>query len=147
MNTMKRIAVFIIAGLVIGSVALAAEPIRLTSVDVTTGTNDTGTTTISSIYGYVDEIALKLPTGTAVTGTVAVVATQKSGATVTLASKTITATTIIRPRLDGTTSAGAVNSTNAPDRYLSWGDSVACTVTSANTTGLTWKVYIKACDK
>lgn len=143
---MKRIA-SIIAGLAVCSVAFAADPIRLTTVNVTTGTNDTGTTTIGSIYGYVDEIALKLPTGTAVTGTVTVVATQKSGATVTLASKTITATTIIRPRLDGTTSGGSVNSTNSPDRYLSWADSVACTVTSANTTGLTWTVYIKCTDK
>jgi len=143
---MKRIA-SIIAGLVIGSAALAAEPIQSTLVTVSQGTNLTGTAATTSAYGYIEEIAFTLPTGTTPTGVVSVVATQPSGATVTLLNKAITATGTYRPALDRTGTDGADLTGDPPTRYLSWGDSIAVSVTGASATGLVWKVYIKACDK
>ena len=143
---MKRIA-SIIAGLVTCSMALAAEPIRSTVITVSQGTNLTGSAASTSVYGYIEEIAFTLPTGTTPTGVVAVVATQTSGATVTLMSKIISATGTYRPALDRTGTDGAALTNDPPTRYLTWGDSIAVNVTDASATGLVWKVYIKACDK
>jgi hypothetical protein len=143
---MKRIA-SIIAGLAACSVALAAEPIRSTLVTVNQGTNLTGSAATTSTYGYIEEIAFTLPTGTTPTGVVSVVATQPSGATVTLLSKVISATGTYRPALDRTGTDGAALTSDPPTRYLTWSDSIAVSVTDASETGLVWKVYIKACDK
>lgn len=112
-------------------------------LSVSTGTNNTGSASTTSIAGYIDEIAFVLPSGTAVTGTVTVVATQPMGNTVTLATKEIGATTLIRARLDGDSTAGAALTSDPPGRYLSYGDTITATVTGANTTGLVWKVWLK----
>jgi hypothetical protein len=111
--------------------------------ELSTGTNDTATTSTTAISGYIDEIVLELPTGTAVTGTVAVTATPLVGAAVTLASKTIDATQLVRPRLDGTDTAGTALASDPPWRYMSAADKITATVSSANTTGLTWRVLVK----
>ena len=65
------------------------------------------------------------------------------GNSVTLASKEIAATTLIRPRLDGTDTAGSALTSDPPGRYLSYGDTIAVAVSGANTTGLTWRVWVK----
>jgi len=113
---------------------------------LSTGTNDTATANTTAISGYIDEIILELPTGTAVTGTVAVTATPLVGAAVTLASKTIDATQLVRPRLDGTGTDGSALTSDPPGRYMSAADKITATVSSANTTGLTWRVFVKYDD-
>jgi hypothetical protein len=141
---MKR-TLSILGAAVLLAVCAYGKPQHAT-VTVTTGTNDTGTATLTTLSGYVDEIVLELPTGTAVTGTVAVTASPPIGSAVTLASKTIAATALIRPRLDGTDTAGSALTSDPPGRYLSYGDTITATVSSANTTGLTWRVWIKYDD-
>jgi len=140
---MRKLSIIIGAAVLVAACAFG-KPNSLT-VSVATGTNTSGSAA-AQIAGYVDEIVLALPTGTAVTGTVAVVATQPMGNTVTLASKEITATTLIRPRLDGTDTAGSALTGDPPGRYMSYGDNFAVTVTDANVTGKTWSVWIKYDD-
>jgi hypothetical protein len=141
---MKRI-LSILGAAVLLAVCAYGKPQHET-ITVTTGTNDTGTATLTTLSGYVDEIVLEIPAGTAVTGTVAVTASPPIGSAVTLASKTIAATALIRPRLDGTDTAGSALTSDPPGRYLSYGDTITATVSSANTTGLTWRVWIKYDD-
>jgi len=114
--------------------------------ELATTTNATATTSTTALSGYIDEIVLELPTGTTVTGTVAVTATPRIGAAVTLASKTIDATQLVRPRLDGTDTAGTALTSDPPGRYMSAGDNLTFAVTGANTTGLTWRVLVKFDD-
>ena len=140
---MKRIALITAVALV-ACVGLT-EP-QAKSISANTGTNDTVTATDATIAGYIDEIVMVLPTGTAVTGTVAVAVTPPQGSAITLASKTIAATTLVRPRLDATDAAGSAVTGDETWRYLSYGDTFTMTVSAANTTGLTWLVWIKYDD-
>lgn len=140
---MRKLSIIGAAGLL--AACAFAEP-KHVEISVTTGTNLAGTATSSVIAGYIDEIVLKIPTGTSVTGTVAVTAAQPMGNSVTLASKELTATTLVRPRLDGTDTAGSALTSDPPGRYLSFGDTITAAVTGANTTGLTWRVWIKYDD-
>jgi len=140
---MRKLFLIACAGLT--ACACLAEP-RHVTFSLATGTNDTATASTTAISGYIDEIVLELPTGTAVTGTVAVTATPVVGAAVTLASKTITATQLVRPRLDGTGTDGSALESDPPGRYMSAGDKITATVSSANTTGLTWRVFLKYDD-
>ena len=131
----------IIGAAVLVAACAFAQP-RHTTVSLDTVKGYARTNTVTTIAGYIDEIVLALPTG-ALTGTVSVVATQPMGNTVTLASKEITATTLVRPRLDGTDTSAAALTSDPPGHYLSYGDTITATVTSANVTGKTWKVWIK----
>ena len=81
------------------------------------------------------------------TGTVTLAVTQPSGNTITLATKGIAATTLFRPRLDGTDTAGAALTSDPPGRYLSYGDTWTLTVAAASVTGKTWRVWIKYDDR
>lgn len=137
---MHKLALILCAGLL--AACAYGEP-KQAVIDATTGTNATGSASTSAIAGYIDELVLVLPTGTAVTGTVAVTAAQPMGNSVTLASKEIAATTLIRPRLDGTDTAGSALTSDPPGRYLSYGDTITVAVSGANTTGLTWRVWVK----
>jgi hypothetical protein len=139
---MKRKLSIIGAAVLLAACAGFAEP-DATVLSVATGTNTAGSATDTTISGYIEEIVLELPTGTAVTGTVVVTATPPIGSAITLASKTIAATTLIRPRLDGTGTAGAALTNDPPWRYLSYGDTITAAVSSANRTGLTWRVRMK----
>jgi hypothetical protein len=65
------------------------------------------------------------------------------GNTVTLANKTIDATALIRPRIDGTDTNGAALSSDPPGRYYSYGDTFTVSVLDANTTGKTWTAWFK----
>jgi hypothetical protein len=117
-------------------------------IEVTTGTNGVGATTVKSVRGYIDQIVLELPAGGTRTGLVSVIATPTIGAAVTLASATISTTTLIRPRFYETSTAGAgvdVASTNAASwRYMAWGDTVTVNVSAADPTNVTWRVGIKS---
>jgi len=109
------------------------------------GVNSAGTSQVVRVSGYVDEIVLELPSG-CLTGTVVVTATPIVGAAVTLATKTITATSLIRPRLDGTDTGGSALSSDPPGRFLSALDAFVATVSDANAKNGTWRVFIKFDD-
>ena len=117
-------------------------------IEVATGTNGAGQVTDKSVRGYIDQIVLELPAGGSRTGTVSVVATPTIGSAVTLASATITETTLIRPRVYTTGADGSgvdVSATNAAAwRYMAWGDVITVTVTNASPTNVTWRVGIKS---
>ena len=123
--------------------ALSAAP-KSAILSVAVGTNATATATTTAIAGYIDELVLELPTG-ATTGTVAVVATQPMGNAVTLASKAITADTLVRLGVDFTSTDGTGLTSDEPRRYYSYGDSITATF-SVMDTGVTWRVWIKYDD-
>lgn len=135
----------IIGAVVLVAACACAEP-RHETISVSTTTNDNGTATATDIAGYIDEIVLETPIGSTSTGTVAVTATPPIGSAVTLASKTISATALVRLRVDGTDTAGSALTNDPPGRYLSYGDTITVAVTSAAPTGLTWRVWIKYDD-
>ncbi|MFH1604096.1 MAG: hypothetical protein ABIH03_09335 [Pseudomonadota bacterium] len=139
---MKRIALIMTVALV-ACVGLAKPKAKI--ISAATGTNTTATAADTSIVGWIDEIVLEAPTGVT-SGIVAVVATQPIGNTVTLASKTVTVDVLVRPGLDFTDTAGSALTSDPPRRYYSYGDSIALTVTAADPTGLTWRVWIKYDD-
>ncbi len=137
--------------LTIGAVVLlaaCAAHARPRQIEITaaTGTNNAATATEKRITGYIDEIVLELPTG-ATSAVVAVKVTQPMGNEITLASHTITETTLVRPRLAETTAAGAAGATtNAVNRYLSLSDTWTLTIGSADPTGKVWRAWIKYDD-
>lgn len=114
-------------------------------LSVGTGTNLSANSSTVKINGVVDSIVLELPSG-ASTGTVSVVATPNVGTAVTLASKEITANTLIRPRFDGTGTDGTALSSDPPWPYVAWGDSLQLQVSGANVTGKTWRAFIRYND-
>ena len=118
-----------------------AEP-KTVELSCATGTNTTASATNKTISGYIDEIVLDAPSGVT-SGVVSIVATQPMGNTVTLATKTVTADTLIRLRVDGTENTGSALTSDPPGRYLCYGDSIVYTVSAADPTGLTWKAWIK----
>ena len=134
---------------IIGTVALLAacayaapKAILLTAEN---GTNATATVSTVAVAGYIDEIVAYGPAVS--TGTFAVVAAQPLANTVTLAGKSaITALTRTRPRFDGTIADGTANTNDPPERYLSWGDTITVTWSSAEPTGGVWRVWIKYDD-
>ena len=140
---MRKLLIIACAGLM--ACACLAEP-RHVTFSLTTGTNTTATAGTTAISGYIDEIVLELPSGATATGAVAVTATPIVGAAFTLASKTISATQLVRPRFDGTGTDGTALTSDPPGRYMSAGDKLTATVSSADPTGLTWRVFIKFDD-
>lgn len=142
---MKRNLFLAILGLGLGMACpLFAGP-RSSVVSVPTGTNDTGSASIR-LSGYVDEVVLDLPAGTSVSGDVTVVSAPAYGATVTLATKSLTADATVRPRLDGTDNAGTALTSDPPGRYMAAEETVTATVRNANTTGLVWRIILKYDD-
>ena len=139
---MRKLLIIACAGLM--ACACLAEP-RHVTFSLATGTNDTATAGTTAISGYIDEIVLELPAG-ATSGAVSLTATPVVGAAVTLASKTISATQLVRPRLDGTDTAGTALTSDPPGRYMSAGDKLTALVASASHTGLTWRVFVKFDD-
>lgn len=139
---MRKAIISLAAGLLACAFTVHARP-QGKEFSVNTGTNDTGTVTMTGVAGYIDEIICPIPAGTGVTGTVAVAATPAIGTAVTLATATIAADKLFRTRLDGTDNAGSALTSDPPGRFMAYGDVLVFTVSSANTTGLTWRVYIK----
>jgi hypothetical protein len=131
-----------IIGAVVMLAACAFAVPRSATFTASSGTNFTATSQTLRLVGYVDEIVLELPSG-CLTGTVVVTATPEIGSAVTLATKTITSTSLIRPRLDGTTTAGVALDGDPPGRYMSASDAFSVAVTDANATGGVWRVFIK----
>jgi hypothetical protein len=142
---MRKLSLILGAAVLVAACACLAGP-RHATFSLSTGTNVLASSSTTAISGYIDEIVMELPSGTAVTGTVSVTATPVVGSAVTLASKEISATQLIRPRLDGTDSSGAALTSDPPWRYMSAADTLTIAVTGANTTGLTWRVFVKYDD-
>jgi hypothetical protein len=140
---MKRKLFIIGAAAMVAACAFSAP--QSVTLSAASGTNVTATSQSVRLTGYVDEIVLELPSG-CLTGTVVVTATPDVGAAVTLATKTITATTLVRPRLDGTTTAAVALDSDPPSRYLSVRDTFVANVTAANATGGTWRCFVKFDD-
>ena len=141
---MRKLSLSIGAAVLVAACAFG-QPQEAT-ISVATGTNTAGTATLATISGYVDEIVFKLPSGGSPTGTVTLAVTQPSGNTITLATKGISATTLFRPRLDGTDTAGSALASDPPGRYLSFGDTWTLTISAASVTGKTWQAWIKYDD-
>lgn len=141
---MRKLSV-VCAAYLVAACAVHAAP-QYVTLSIASGTNIAGTATSSAIAGWIDEVILELPSG-ATTGTVSVTATPPViGSAVTIASKAISATTTIRPRFDGTTSAGVANTSDPPERYMAFGDLITATLSVASHTGKTWRVTIKYDD-
>ncbi len=140
---MRKLSIILGAGLLTAACAWGRP--QQATLSLATGTNTTATTSTTAISGYIDEIVMELPTG-ATTGIVAVTATPTVGAAVTLAGKNLSATQLVRPRLDGTDTAGGALTSDPPGRYMSASDKITATVTAASNTGKTWRVFIKYDD-
>jgi hypothetical protein len=134
------IAALCIAGL--AAVAFARP--RQTEMKVAVGVKTGGSATEKTITGYIEEIVVEKPAG-ATSADITLKVTQPMGNEITLADKTFTATTLIRPRLKATTADGTELGTNAV-QYLSLSDVWTLSVTNSNPTGVTWRVWIKYDD-
>jgi hypothetical protein len=136
---MRRIliAVFCIAGL--AAVAFARP--RQTEIEVAVGASTGGSATEKTITGYIDEIVIEKPEG-ATSADITVKAAQPMGNEHTFADKTVSATTLIRPRMKATTADGTEIGTNVL-RYMTLSDAWTVAVTNSNPTGVVWRVWIK----
>jgi hypothetical protein len=107
-------------------------------------TNGNGTVTSTAIRGYVEEILIDVP-GESQTGTVSVVANRAISTmdTLSLATNIVTADLVVRPAVDSTDIAGDALTSDPPRRPLLWGESVTFAVSSASTTGTTWRCIVK----
>jgi len=142
MRTRKWIA--IMAGLV-GCAAICAA---LDSIVITVpvGALTSGTNTSVLANGYVEDVQLSVSDGVS-TGvcTVAVQAADSSVASYNIATATVTNELIVRPRVDGTSTAGVALTNDPPGRYPLHGDTLTFTVTGSPT-NLTWTCRIKTND-
>jgi hypothetical protein len=140
---MRKLSLFI--GVAVMAACAMADP-RTATLSAATGTNTTATSNTLRIEGYVDEIILELPSG-ATSGRVSVAAQPLIGGAVVIATNTLSVTTRIRPRIDGTDTTGSGLTSDPPDRYLSCGDAFTATVTGADVTGKTWRVSVRFDDR
>ena len=113
-------------------------------LQVSIGTNGTGTVTSTAIRGYVEEILVDVP-GTSQTGTVSVTANRAIStiAALSLATNVVTVDFVVRPVVSATDGTGSALTSPAPRRPLLWGESVTFSVSAASTTGTTWRCIIK----
>jgi len=122
----------------------AKVDVALTGVGVVTGTN-----TLYNINGYIHEITVVCSDDSS-TGVVSVAYTPQdyTNSAVSLATGTATSgEKRWRPRVDGTTVAGADNSNDPPDRYmLVKQDKITFTLTGSENTNVTWRCRIKYDD-
>jgi len=115
------------------------------------GTNGTCLLVVTNneIRGYVEEVLMDAPAA-GVTGRVAVyvqppIATM---ATINIATQAVSADVVIRPRVDATDIAGVALTSDPPQRYYLWGETVYMSVTNISvSTGITWTVIIKMSEE
>jgi hypothetical protein len=140
--------VIVVAGFVLAALATTVSAQGHAQVyTVSTGTNSAGSTTVSNMRGYVEEVVLALPAG-ATTALVRVGATNTiGGPMVWLATNLLTATKTFYPRFDSTDAAGVALTSDPPQRFFAWGNDLKVFVSSANPTGKVWKVNIKVSDR
>jgi hypothetical protein len=126
------------------ALAFAAGPsTRL--VPLVIGTNGTASATVTDVRGYVEEIAVVVPTGSP-TGSVSVTAQSNISSLAALALATnaaVTANMLVRPVVDSTDATGGALTSDPPRRPLLWGESVLVSISAAAPTGATWRVVIK----
>ena len=140
---MRKLSILLCAAL--AACACLAAP-KTAIFTLTPGTNATDSAGTTAISGYIDEIVLEFPSGVIGTGAVAVTATPIIGSAATLASATISATKLTRPRVDGTDTGGNALTNDPPGRYMSAGDKITAALSSAAPTGQVWRVLIKYDD-
>jgi hypothetical protein len=139
--------VFAICVLALCAVVAYAEP-RSRYLEVTTNSK-TGalerTMTDTTIVGYIDEIRFECPTANTVTADVSIVAVTTYSTNVVLAGKVnCTADFTARPRFDCTgTNDTSYLTSDAPERYMTIGDTITMIVTNCNSTSVVWKALIK----
>jgi len=134
---------------IIAAAALAAHAgFRYDVIEVSVNANTYGSTTISTPYGYVEEVILTVPAASA-TGTVAVIANRVlSGVSaLNLATNVVTAQLIARPSVDFTDATGGAITADPPRRPLLYGETVTMTVTNSSATNLIWRAVIKMSDQ
>ena len=140
---MRRIMIAALCVLGVVAIAMASPAKKVLRVAV--GTLDTGTNTTVYSAGYVEEIVIEKPAG-ATSADITVKVAQPMGNEITLADKTVTATTLIRPRVAATDAAGTVLVPTNTVRYFSVDDTWTVLVTNSNPTGAVWRVWIKSDD-
>lgn len=142
---MRKINTFIVACLT-ACVSLAAGP-SVQKVEVATGALDGGTSTITSVIGYIEDIQVVCTDGVS-TGSVEVayVPADTAVAAVNLATNSVVASKLFKPRVDGTDVTGAALTSDPPGRYFIVNDAIRLIVTGSPT-GKTWRAYVKFNDK
>ena len=109
-----------------------------------------GTNQTADIYGYIDEILVSCSDGSS-TGVVVISAapvahTGNTLSAVTLATATVTDEKLFRPRVDGTTTAGADNTNDPPGKFMVYKETVTMLVTASESTNVNWRAVIKYDD-
>ena len=141
MVAMKTKLCVLISALVAVCAAHAA-PEALT-LNVVMGDATTKTGTFANVRGYVDTVDVATASGSS-TGTVAIayVPIDTNVSAVNIATNAVTGSTTWRPRVDGTSIAGAALTSDPPGKYLLVGDALRMII-SASSTGITWKATVK----
>jgi len=137
----------IIAGLVLLACAACADEYYY-KLPATAATGSTGE--VKRVSGFLEEIYLDTPAA-GMTGTVLVYVSPpiSTMSAITLVTRTVSndVDVIVRPRQDGTTTAGAANTSDPPEKWYLDGERVYFAVTGQTTTGLVWEIYIKTSGK
>jgi len=115
-------------------------------IEVTTGTNAAAAvyTDNATIRGYITEV--RFAPITVCTGDVAVliVPVDTTFAATVIATNAATAAEVVfRPRVDGTTTAGAANTNDPPERYPVAGEAIRLWVGGCDATTALWRAWVK----
>lgn len=137
---MRKLCIIIaVAGM---ACAALAEPNPETST-ITLGTSTGGTGTVANAKGYLHEVYVGVSDGVS-TGNVAITYQPAIStiAAVNVATNSVTDEKVFRPRQDGTTVAGAANTSDPPERFFFVEETITFVVTGSPT-GLVWTAYFK----
>ena len=147
---MKRLltvfaAVGLCAGIVFAKPQRRTITITLDASGETAGTNQT-----ADVYGYIDEILISVSDGASAGACSVSYAPEAHGTNsltaVTLATATVTDEKRFRPSVDRTDTAGSDLSSDPPERYMVFRETITFVVTASTTTNATWRCLIKYDD-
>ncbi len=139
---------YIGAAVLLAACAIAGPMLqRSVKSAIVMGATTGGTNTITAdLWGYIEELTVTCSDGVS-TGAV-VVAVQPSDAKATaynIATNSVVASRLYRPRVDATDISGTALSSDPPVRYCLMGDSISYAVTGSPT-NVTWTLTIKLSD-
>ena len=147
-----RIFLYIVVGMLAACAARAdwprEEQLTVTSASIATNAARLVATTNASVKGWVEEIEIDVPVATAptFTGTVVVAVLPVSttmSELVLYSNATLTADTRLRPRFDGTDTAGTGLTNDPPWRLCTLGRGIVLRMSSCNRTNRTLKAAVK----
>lgn len=142
---MRRFLLFLCVCAVARVGASASAPVIDVSLPLT---RTTGTNTLTRCSGYVENIQIFATDGFS-TGTVQLIALPLDGigASVDIVAATAcsNAPRVFRPRVDGTTTVGAANTSDPPERFYLYTQTLRLLVYDA-TSNRTWRARIKLSD-